>query len=161
MHRTKAGTPDDSGWYLARSTEGNFEVRVPTPFNDFTMTAKAEDGVEVKTFVVGTNSPAGKYAAVAMRRADGKLRKDPLTITDTFEKSGELKGKQAITFSGMKGVEFRVESRNSSAIFRVLKSSDTVYQLIMECFPPRKLEQMEADARKFHESFKILHNEEK
>src|SRR5665213_1389124 len=43
MHRIDAGLFDSSGWALAESTNGNFAVRMPGPFNDFSMSGGPED----------------------------------------------------------------------------------------------------------------------
>src|SRR5262249_20062825 len=99
MHRVRAGDPDESGWGTAKPTDGDFVVRLPGLFNDFTSTGRAEDGVEIKSFGVGTATRAGvKFSALAMRRPDGKFKADPLAGTvEEFEKQGVLKEKRSIT----------------------------------------------------------------
>ncbi len=37
MHRSGVVSKDPSGWHLAVSTKGSFSVRMPIPFNDFTV----------------------------------------------------------------------------------------------------------------------------
>src|SRR5687768_11514853 len=37
VHRIRAGTLDASGWSIADSTRGDFAVRVPCLFNDFSL----------------------------------------------------------------------------------------------------------------------------
>jgi hypothetical protein len=162
MHRVQAGEPDGSGWYPANSTEGGFRVHLPRPFNDFTMHAKGEDGVEGKTFCVGTVTPTGtKFAALAARRLDGKLNEDPVaSVVATFEKQGALKEKRPVTVAGLAGIELGVESQASGALIRVFKTQGTVYQLIVEWFPPTKLEQVQDDARRFFESLKLTQKEQ-
>ena len=49
-----AGDLDETGWCRAISTGGRFSVALPNVFNDFTVTAKADDGVEIKIFALGT-----------------------------------------------------------------------------------------------------------
>ena len=52
MHRQRAGTPNEEGWYDAKSTEGHFRVSLPVPFNDFTVKVKEKDVNAVGEFVV-------------------------------------------------------------------------------------------------------------
>jgi hypothetical protein len=157
MHRTKAGEADFSGWYAARSTEGDFEIRLPAPFNDFTIIATADDGAEIKTCVVGSVTPGGvTFSALAARRPDGKFRDDPLiTQMASFEKRGALKSKQSVEFAGMTGVELRVEDTKTSGFLRVFKTRDTIYQLMVEVIPPTTLDDVAWNAARFFESLKV------
>ncbi len=59
MHQVRAGTPDKSGWITAESTYGRFSVKVPAPFNDFTV----EDA--------DAASPMKKAEAVGCTTAEG------------------------------------------------------------------------------------------
>ncbi len=64
MHRQLAGTPNEKGWYDAKSTEGHFRVSLPIPFNDFTVRVKEKDGTEVVSYAVGSTSKEGfKFSA--------------------------------------------------------------------------------------------------
>ncbi|HJT35935.1 MAG TPA: sulfatase [Pirellulales bacterium] len=162
MHRRGAGDLGESGWYHATSTRGGFSVSLPNVFNDFTMTAKAEDGVDIETFVIGTRDERlVKFTAVAMRRSDGKFKVDPLeSIMEGSTKQGELKEKRPISLGKTKGIELRVANRSSTAVFRIYKARTTVYQLIVEApssLPPKEIDD---DAKRFMDSFTIPDNEQ-
>src|SRR5215204_5825093 len=45
MHRTSAGEPDEDGWCLAESTEGGFSVKLPSLFDDLTVSSKTASGL--------------------------------------------------------------------------------------------------------------------
>ncbi len=64
MHRVQAGTPDQSGWITAQSTFGRFSVKVPIPFNDFTIDVTDSSSLTRKVEVVGCKSTEGiKFSA--------------------------------------------------------------------------------------------------
>jgi hypothetical protein len=155
VHRIGAGVPDESGWCRATSTGGGFTVSLPNLFNDLTISAKAMDGADVKTFVLGTRDARGvKFTAVAMYRADGKFTSDPLKgIVDQFQSSGQLKQQAAISHGALNGIELKTANSSSSAIIDVYKTPTTVYQLIVEAPAPLTLEDVAADAKRFMDSF--------
>ena len=157
MHRVGAGDLDASGWCLATSTEGNFSVSLPHVFNDFTMTSKAVDGVEIKIFVLGTLDERGiKFSATAIRRADEKFKDDPLEgMAEKFEKQGDLKEMRPLTLGEMKGIELKVANRSSSAVMRLYQAPTTLYQLSMEAPGSVRPEEIEADGKRFLESLDV------
>lgn len=64
MHRIQAGEPDASGWMVAASTEGEFSVRLPLKFNDFTIGEGDSKAPVLRTFTVGAKSQEGiKFTA--------------------------------------------------------------------------------------------------
>jgi hypothetical protein len=157
VHRVGAGELDESGWCLARSTGGGFSVSLPNVFNDFAITAKAEDGVEITTFVVATrNERLVKFTAVAMSRPDGKFKRDPLQgLVDQFEKQGTLKSKRSISMGEMKGVEIRVASHSSSSAVRAYKAPTVIYNLIVESPASINLEEIDGDVNRFLDSLAV------
>src|SRR5262245_13655366 len=89
MHRTGVVSTDPSGWHLAVSTKGSFSVRMPIPFNDFTVrSTDAKTGEEV-THVIGGKSTEGiKLSAVeipASAKSQPNLEK---ILTDFSAKPG-------------------------------------------------------------------------
>ena len=53
MHRAGVDSKDPSGWHLAVSTKGSFSVRMPIPFNDFTVRStdpKTGEKVTIRRF---------------------------------------------------------------------------------------------------------------
>ena len=64
MRRIQAGEPDASGWRVAASTEGEFSVRLPLKFNDFTIGEGDSKAPMLHTFTVGAKSQEGiKFTA--------------------------------------------------------------------------------------------------
>jgi hypothetical protein len=157
MHRLGAGDLDESGWCHATSTGGGFSVSLPNVFNDFSMTAKAEDGVEVKTFVLATRDERlVKFTVLAMSRPDGKFKGDPLQgLVEKFEEQGDLKEKRAISLGKMSGIELKVANRSASAVFRLYKDTKTLYQLIVEAPSSIKPNEIEDDVKRFMDSFTV------
>jgi hypothetical protein len=155
IHRLGAGELDESGWCHAASTNGGFSVSLPNVFNDFTMTARAEDGVAIKTFAVGTRDERlVKFTALGISRPDGKFKGDPLdSFAEQFVTQSELKEKRLITLGELKGVELKVANRVSSAVFRLYQAPTTLYQLIVESPSSIPLEEIDGDVKRFMDSF--------
>lgn len=64
IHRRNAGTPDASGWITATSTLGRFSVKVPIPFNDFTVENTNASSLLLKKETIGCRSTEGiKFSA--------------------------------------------------------------------------------------------------
>ena len=156
IHRENVGDLDQSGWCTTKSTGGGFSASFPNRFNDFTITAKTKDNVELKMFVLGTKDDRDvKFTVFATRRSDGKNEGDVLEkIANRFEGT-EVKGKKAITLGGMKGIELTVVNPSSSAALRLYKSSTTVYQLIVEAPASLSLAQLDKDVKRFFDSFSV------
>jgi hypothetical protein len=157
MHRLGAGDLDESGWCRATSTGGGFSVSLPNVFNDFTITAKAEDGVQIKIFVVGTRDERlVKFTASGFSRPDGKFKGNPLEdMAEKFEKQGDLVEKRLISLGKMKGIDVRVANRSSSAVFRLYKAPTTLYQLIVEAPSSINPGEIDGDVKRFLDSFTV------
>src|SRR2546428_8053361 len=59
MHRAGVDSKDPSGWHLAVSTKGSFSVRMPIPFNDFSIRSSDAKAGEEVTHVIGGKSAEG------------------------------------------------------------------------------------------------------
>jgi hypothetical protein len=92
MHRKEAGTPDKSGWMLAKSTEGRFSVQLPLKFNDFTITEANPNTPAVRTYTVGARS-SERIAVVATRIAYRKGAAAAREYFARFEKGQGLDAK--------------------------------------------------------------------
>jgi hypothetical protein len=155
MHRRAAGDRDESGWCRATSTGGGFSVSLPNVFNDFTITAKAEDGGDIKTFAVGTQDERlVKFTALAVTRSDGKFKSDPLEgFAEKFEKQGDLQEQRFVSLGEMKGIEVKIANRSSSAVVRLYKAPTTLYQLIVEAPSSIMPGEIDGDVKRFMDSF--------
>ena len=64
MHRSGAGQLDSTGWTDAKSTEGKFSVRLPGPFDDFTVKNSDETLQAGQFFAIGIVTPEGVSLSV-------------------------------------------------------------------------------------------------
>src|SRR3979411_2096795 len=48
LHQRAAGIKDESGWFTAKSENGGFSVRLPTPINDETYYTRDDDGSQIE-----------------------------------------------------------------------------------------------------------------
>ena len=72
MHRLQAGVPDESGWVLAKSTQGAFSVRMPCTFNDFNLDDLTGQENVSRSYVVGCKRPDGeKYSVTRIEYRGG------------------------------------------------------------------------------------------
>jgi len=62
MHRAGVSADDGSGWHSAVSTKGGFAVRLPIPFNDFSV--HSTNTGEVSHVIGGKSSEGIKFSAV-------------------------------------------------------------------------------------------------
>jgi hypothetical protein len=111
VHRVRAGALDSSGWSIADSTQGEFAVRVPCLFNDFSLRgSETLAGVET----VGCRSEdQRKYSASRFKYRQGAsaARKYFEDISGARRLEGET-ARRRIMFSGFPAIE--VDFRNSS-----------------------------------------------
>ena len=138
MHRVQAGTPDKNGWHEARSTGGKFRVRLPIPFNDYTVRGTS-DGPPV--WAIGSKSSEGvKFSAVRMP----KSVKDPAAELDRFSR-GSFGGAaraavRRLDHRGLTAVELEVKGKPASAFMREIVLKDGVLLLTVEYPTERKAE---------------------
>jgi hypothetical protein len=161
MHRTATGEPDGDGWCSAASTEGGFSVSLPNRFNDFTITAKAKDGVDIRIFVVGTRDKRRvKFTAAAISRPDGKFIGDLMEqFVETFRNQG-LKDSKPVARFGMQGTEMIVSTPTSYAVMRFYRGPKTAYEIIVEAPSSIRPKELAADIQRFMESFTLVATDE-
>ena len=70
MHRSGAGQVDSTGWTDAKSTEGKFSVRLPAPFDDFTVKNSDEALQAGRFFVIGAVTSEGVRLSVTRASYD-------------------------------------------------------------------------------------------
>jgi hypothetical protein len=92
MHRSGAGQLDSTGWTDAKSTEGKFSVRLPGPFDDFTVKNSDEDLQAGQFFVIGTATPEGVRLLVT--RASYDHPESAEHFFRNWQTGGALRGKQ-------------------------------------------------------------------
>lgn len=132
MHRVQAGTPDQSGWMTADSTLGRFSVRVPVPFNDFTIETPEPSSLTRKVEVVGCKSSEGiKFSASRISY------KTPGTSAELFEKMKSGSGFPNATVAPAKAgaheaVDIAFGDSSTRANQRAVLVGEEIYVLIVE-----------------------------
>src|SRR5262249_40343159 len=118
MHRSGAGQLDSNGWTDAKSTEGRFSVRLPVPFDDFTVKNSHEGPQAGQFFAVDTVTSEGVRLSVTRASYD-----NPDAAAHYFRNwktGGVLRGKQedhrVTKYQGFDAVEISA-SDDSSIIY--------------------------------------------
>ena len=118
MHRSGAGQVDSTGWTDAKSTEGKFSVRLPAPFDDFTVKNSDEALQAGRFFVIGAITSEGVRLSVTRASYD-----NPDSAEHYFRnwQTGEvLRGKQedrrVTKYRGFDAIEISA-SDDSSIIY--------------------------------------------
>jgi hypothetical protein len=161
MHRTAVDTKDPSGWHLAASTKGSFSIRMPIPFNDFTIrssdakTGADKSGEEV-THVIGGKSAEGiKVSAVeipASTKAGPSLDK---MLADFSAKPGnKVSDVQRASKGDADMLSFAASGAQTSAYIRYIRTKTATYSLIIE-FPNAHRADVDGIREEFFGSFKI------
>ena len=118
MHRSDAGQLDSTGWTDAKSTGGRFSVRLPVPFDDFTVKNSDEGPQAGQFFVIGAATPDGVRLSVTRASYD-----NPDAAAHYFrnwQTGGVLRGKQedhrVTKYRGFDAIEISA-SDDSSIIY--------------------------------------------
>ena len=155
MHRIQAGEPEADQWFTAKSTEGNFTVRLPARFNDFTVLSN-KDGTEKRFHVLGCVQP-GKVKFSAVRGLKLNPKADADSILDefgkTFEKKGMLKSKKKHQCAGYPAMDAHIEGNGAHAYMRQIILPKESIMMIVDQQGSGKI--VEADVEKFFASLKI------
>jgi hypothetical protein len=153
MHRAGVSADDGSGWHLAVSSKGSFSVRLPIPFNDFTI---VDPGTGETTYVVGGKSSEGIKFSVAELPARGSKPKDMATILESFSSKPANKVSDVSRNSGNDAdvLSFSVVNATSTAHIRYIQTKGSLYTLTIEC-PAAYRDLVAANKDKFFESFKL------
>src|SRR5262245_37181437 len=132
MHRAGVSVDDGSGWYPAVSTKGSFSVRLPIPFNDFTIALDPSTG-EVSHVVGGKSSEGIKFSAVEVP-VSAKTPTDLATIPKTFsaDPANKVSDVSRATKDGMDTLSFSVTGPASSAQVRYIRTTGALYTLTIE-----------------------------
>ena len=89
MHRAAVDSKDPSGWYPAVSTKGSFSVRMPIPFNDFTVrSADPKTGEEATHVIGGKSTECIKFSAVELPASAKSAPSLEKILADFSAKSG-------------------------------------------------------------------------
>jgi hypothetical protein len=153
MHRMRAGTPDETGWYPARSTHGKFSVLLPAPFNDFQIDT-IENGKTIETHVVGTQPADGvKYSASCFSTSDpARNPRDALDSVPREVAPGQPT--RSLVVAGQPAVDFETADRGGA--FRVIAFPHRLCMLIVDAQDKTKRATISTvDAQRMFDSFRV------
>ena len=155
MHRAGVDSKDSSGWYPAVSTKGSFSIRMPIPFNDFTIrSADSKAGDEV-THVIGGKSTEGiKLSAVEIpASAKSPPSLDKILADFSAKPSNKVSDVQRANKGDAETLSFSVNGAQTSAHIRYIKTKSAMYSLTIE-FPNAHRDDVAAIREEFFGSFK-------
>jgi hypothetical protein len=155
MHRTGVDSKDPSGWHLAVSTKGSFSVRMPIPFNDFTVRSTDPKAGEEVTHVIGGKSVEGiKVSAVEVPASTKPSPSLDKILADFSAKPGsKVADVQRASKGDVDTLTFSVSAAQTSAYIRYIKTKSAMYSLIIE-FPNAHRGDAYGVKEEFFESFK-------
>ena len=142
MHRVQATDPiadpirgpEDGDapprWHRARSTQGNFSVQLPLPFNDFRIRSSAAQGEAIDADIVGAKTDGQlAYTASCLQRRDGALPE--LAVRQTAESLASSNGGRVERreVGGETRYEVTIARQAHASIFA---SGDALCQIVIE-----------------------------
>lgn len=131
-HRSGAGALGPDGWTDATSTQGNFSVRLPCLFNDFTFTPATGD--VVKGDVVGCEAGGTRFGATRIHYRDAALAD---TYFNTLATAGALPGAtiERAPHRGLTAITRRLNNRTQCALMRIVRAEQDNVILTVESTP--------------------------
>jgi hypothetical protein len=154
MHRAGVVSQDPSGWHLAVSTKGSFSVRMPIPFNDFTVRSTDPKTEEVTHVIGGKSSEGIRVSAVEMPASPKSAPSLDKILADFSSKVGnKVIDVQRTTAGGTDTLSFSVIGAQTSAHIRYLKTKTATYVLTIE-FPNAHRNDVAGIREEFFGSFK-------
>lgn len=156
MHRIQDTTRDESGWYYAKSTEGNFSANLPLPFNDFTLTVNDSIVGVVKTYTIGSKTQEGiKFSITEMPYTSKTLEPNFENLIQGFKKSGNIVAEvNKEEQEGYSAIFFLVTNKESGAYVKYIKTNKSMITMIIE-FPLGHKNIVEQYSKSFFASLKI------
>jgi hypothetical protein len=155
MHRAGVVSKDPSGWHLAVSTKGSFSVRMPIPFNDFTVRSDDPKTGEEITHVIGGKSTEGiRVSAVEMPASAKSAPSLEKILADFSAKPGnKISDVQRVAKGDVDTLSFFVSGAQTSALVRYIKTKSATYALTVE-FPNAHRNDVAGIREEFFGSFK-------
>jgi hypothetical protein len=155
MHRSGVYSKDPSGWHLAVSTKGSFSIRMPIPFNDFSIRSGDPKAGEEVTHVIGGKSAEGiKVSAVEIPASAKPAPSLDKMLADFSAKPGnKIADVQRASKGDADTLSFAVSGAQTSAYIRYIKTKTATYSLIIE-FPNAHRDDVDGIREEFFGSFK-------
>lgn len=133
-HRNGAGALGPDGWTDAISTQGNFSVRLPCLFNDFTFTPGSGD--VLKGDVLGCDAGGTRFGATRIHYRDAAVAD---TYFNTLAAAGALLGAttERAPHRGLTAITRRLDNRTQCALMRIVRAEQDNVILTVETTPAR------------------------
>ena len=151
LHRSQAGSLDDSGWTQASSTSGAFTVRLPCLYNDLQMYGSKDDP-SATIHTVGCRLPDGrKFSATRLRYGKRPASDvDPLAM---FSSSLDSIGAKVsrLELNGHRAVDAEVSDPGRYGYMRMIQLKEGSLLLIVEA-PATACDDLDKDAHLFIQS---------
>lgn len=155
MHRIQDTTRSQSGWYYGKSTDGNFSVELPIPFNDFTMVVE-----NVHAYIVGSKSIEKiKFSVTEMNRKKRKRINLNLNrlVPEIKEPNATISNISKCRTKNFKSIYFELKNNNVGSFIKYIYTKKKIFTLIIEY--PITEEQTTLKVKDyFFDSFKIINN---
>jgi len=155
MHRAGVDSKDPSGWHLAVSTKGSFSIRMPIPFNDFTIRSTDPKTGEEVTHVIGGKSTEGiKLSAVEIPASQKSAPSLEKILADFSAKSGsKVSDVQRAAKGDVDTLSFSASGAQTGVHARYIKTKSATYALTIE-FPNAHRDDVAGIREEFFDSFK-------
>jgi hypothetical protein len=152
-HRLAAGKPNFAGWYLAKSTNGNYSVQVPLVFDDFTVVEDGKSDIDRNEMIMASGADGVVYAATRIYyRTDGQA-------AGYFKQFIEGKVAQGADVKRIKvrdydAVDISIGNAKSASMQRALLVGENLFLLAAE-WPVAQQAKAEKDVKNFLRSLNI------
>jgi hypothetical protein len=158
MHRSAVNAIDASGWQSAVSTRGTFSVRMPIPFNDFSVSTPDPNIGEAVVHTIGGLSAEG--IKISATEVPVTPRSKPLGDLAGFpEQIGRSPGTKISDIrrapaDGNDAISFLATGPTTSAFMRAVQTPKARYLQVIE-FPNTQRDTAAAIKDEFFASFKL------
>jgi hypothetical protein len=130
VHRLQDTTLDESGWYYAKSTKGNFSVLMPIPFNDYSVNVN-----DYETYYVTGESEEGVTFTVLQTQ---NLNDKPANLQEIISKLDKpatpVSHVEHYSLNNYTAVNFYQKSFSTAAYGKYALHGNSIYTLMIE-FP--------------------------
>ncbi len=152
-HRLAAGKPNFAGWYLAKSTNGNYSVQVPLVFDDFTVVEDEKSDIDRNEMIMASGAGGVVYAATRIYyRTHGQAaRYFKQFIEGKVAQGADVK---RIKVRGYDAVDISIGNAKSASLQRALLVGENLFLLAAE-WPVAQQAKAEKNVKNFLRSLNI------
>jgi hypothetical protein len=152
-HRIAAGKPNFAGWYLAKSTKGNYSVQLPLAFDDFTVIEDKKSDIDRNEMIMANGSDGVFYAVTRIYyRDDGQAA----YYFKNFIEGKVAEGAEVkrIKVREYDAVDIAIGNAKTASKQRALLVGENLFLLMVE-WPIAQQAKVDKDAKTFLRSLNI------